>query len=208
MGGARQPHGRLGDEAERALGADEQVAQVIAGGVFYQIFVELQDFAAARDHGESRHPVTGHPVANHLDATGVGREVPSELARPRRGEIHRVEKAFLLGELLELTSDDPGLTVYGAIGRAEREDPVHGIEGDHDLAVGRDGAGAQTGATSGGHETHAMLVGEVHDGLHLLGGLGEDNGRGRGLVELRPVFAEVSSRFVVDQDLAWVDQGV
>ena len=74
---------RLHDEAERALGADEQMPQVVTGGVLDQAVVEIQHLAASGHHGESRDPIARHAVANDLDAAGVGRKIATELARAR-----------------------------------------------------------------------------------------------------------------------------
>ncbi|MOA05883.1 hypothetical protein D3C78_1254930 [compost metagenome] len=77
---ALQAHGRLDHEAQGAFGADEQLAQVVAGGVLDQVLVQLQQLTLAGDHFQPGHPVAGHAVANHLDSAGIGADIAANLA--------------------------------------------------------------------------------------------------------------------------------
>ncbi|MNN22234.1 hypothetical protein D3C81_1355850 [compost metagenome] len=78
--GAVQAHGRLDHKAQRALGTDEQLAQIVAGGVLDQVLVQFQQVALAGDHFQPGNPIAGHAVANDLDATGIGTDITADLA--------------------------------------------------------------------------------------------------------------------------------
>ncbi|MNZ63900.1 hypothetical protein D3C78_820550 [compost metagenome] len=203
-----QAHGGFDHEAQGAFGADEQLAQVVAGGVLDQVLVQLQQVAGAGDHLQAGHPVAGHAVANHLDPAGIGADVAANLAGAGGSEVHRVVQALFLGEVLQLLGDHARLADHGAVELVEAEDLVHVVEGHHHLAIGRHGCGGQAGTAAGGHQRHLVLVGPADDGLHLLDALGEDDGAGRGGEMLGPVLAVGLQGGGVGQYLAGFNQGL
>ncbi|MNQ74013.1 hypothetical protein D3C85_887610 [compost metagenome] len=205
---AIQAHGGLDHEAQGAFGADEQLAQVVAGGVLDQVAVQLEDLALAGDHLEAGDPVAGHAVADHLDATGVGADVAADLAGACRGEVHRVVEALLLGEVLQLLGDHAGLAARGAVEGVEVENLVHVVEGHDHFAVGGDGGGGQAGTAARGYQGDLALIGPAHDGLHFLDGLREDDGQRIGLELLGPVLAEGVQGRGIGEHLAGFDQGL
>ena len=73
------PHPRLGDHAERALGADEQLGQVVAGVVLAEPAQPVPDAAVGQHDLEAEHQLAGHAVAQHRGAAGVGGEVAADL---------------------------------------------------------------------------------------------------------------------------------
>ena len=167
---AGQFHGGFHHKTQGALGADEQVPEVVTGGVLDQALVQVQQLALAGDHFQAGDPVTGHAVADHLDAAGVGADVAADLAGAGGGEVHRVEQPFLFGEFLQLLGDDAGLHGNGTVEFVEFQDLVHTIEGHHQLAVGGHRPGGQAGAAPGWHQVQAVVVGDLHDLLHLVDG--------------------------------------
>ncbi len=187
LGPAGQLHGGLHHEAQGAFGADEQVAEVVAGGVLDQALVEVQQFTPAGDHLEAGDPVPGHAVADHLDATGVGVDVAADLAGAGGGEVHRVEQLLAVGEFLQLLGDHPRLHRDRPVVLVEVEHPVHPVERHHQLAVGGHRPGGQAGAAPGGHQVQAVLIGDLHDLLHFFGGFRQHHGAGRRRPDLGPV---------------------
>ena len=145
---ARQGHGRLHYHTQRALGADDQLAQVIAGIVLDQAAVEVEQFSGAGHKFEARHPVPGHTVANHLDAAGVGGNIAADLAGAAGGEVHRVEQALLFGKLLQLCGNHPCAAAHSAIDRVEVLDMVEAVQCQHQLTVAGNSPGAESGATA------------------------------------------------------------
>ncbi len=182
-----QAHGGLHHEPQGALRADEQVAQIVAGGVLDQPLVQVQQVAASGHHLEAGNPVPGHAVADHLDATGVGVDIAADLAGAGGGEIHRVEQALLLGEFLQLLGDQPGLHGDGPVVLVEVENLVHAVERHHQLAVGGHRRRRQAGAPAGRHQRQAVLIGDLDDLLDLLGGFRQHHGAGRRRPHLGPV---------------------
>ena len=70
-----QLQARRRDHPERALGADEQVAQVVAGVVLAQALEAVPHLALRRDHFEAQAQVARIAVAHHLRAACVGAQV-------------------------------------------------------------------------------------------------------------------------------------
>src|SRR5690606_25127571 len=128
---------------------DEQLAQVVTGGVLDQVTVQLEDVAGAGDHFHAGHPVAGHAVADHLDAAGVGADVAADLAGAGGGEVHRVVQAFLFGGQLQLFGDHAGLATGGAVEFVDLEDLVHVVEGHDHFTVGGHRRGGQAGTPAG-----------------------------------------------------------
>ena len=70
-------HGRR-DDAQRALGADEQVTQVIAGIVLAQPVQAMPDLAVGRHYLQSQAQLAHVAVAQHLHPAGVGGQVAAD----------------------------------------------------------------------------------------------------------------------------------
>ena len=175
------------------------MAEVVAGGVLDQALVQVQQFALAGDHFQAGDPVTGHAVADHLDAAGIGADVAADLAGAGGGEIHRVEQALLFGEFLQLLGDDAGLYGDGAVELVEIQDRVHAIEGHYQLAIGGDGAGGEAGAAPGRHQVQTMLVGDFDDLLHFVSGFRQGHGAGCRCPYLGPVDPVALRAFLVGE---------
>ena len=92
-----EPQRRLGDERERALGPDDQLGEVVAGGRLHELAAGADDLAG-RQHGlEAEHLVAGDAVLHRPHAAGVGGDVAAEagavLARDTRGRRARAARA-------------------------------------------------------------------------------------------------------------------
>ena len=162
-----QCEGGRADHAQGAFRADEELAQIVAAVVLDEAPAEFEQFARARHHRQTQHPVAGHAVAQHPDAAGVGGDVAADLARSRGREIHRVIQPGGLRRGLDLCRDRARFTGEGGVLGVHRADAAHAVEGNHQLAPGRHCAAAESGATATGHESDAFAVGELHDRLHL-----------------------------------------
>ena len=71
---------RLGDDAEGALGADEQMLQIIAGVVFAQAAEAAPDAAVGKHHFQTQNQIAGVAVAQHADTAGIGGEIAADAA--------------------------------------------------------------------------------------------------------------------------------
>ena len=69
-----QTERRLGDQAERAVGAGEQLAEVVAGDVLHDLAAGLGDGAVGPDHGDADEQVARRAVAEAQRACGAGRD--------------------------------------------------------------------------------------------------------------------------------------
>jgi hypothetical protein len=177
-GRATQPQRDLDDHAERALGADEQLTQVVAGVVLDQRAAEVE--ARARgDHGaQAEHPVAREPVAQDLHAAGVGRQAAADVRRTLGRVVDRVEQAVLGGDLVDALQGHAGLAAQGAGRRVDREHAVHLLEREDHLTAGRRRGAGEARAPAGRDDRRAVRGAGADDGLHLLDGPREHDRRG------------------------------
>ena len=79
-----QAQHRSSDDAERAFAADEQLLEVVAGVVLLHLVEHQEHRAIGKHHFEAENVLTGHAVADHPVAAGVGRfKPPPATALPR-----------------------------------------------------------------------------------------------------------------------------
>ena len=75
-----------GDDPERALRPDHQVAQVIAGIVLMQRAHQVHDLARGRHHLDPKAERARIAIAQHVRAARIGRQRPSQHRRAARAE--------------------------------------------------------------------------------------------------------------------------
>ena len=76
--GERQSH--FGDQAQRAFRANHEVAQIVAGGIFHQRIVEMQNLATSRDDFKTGHPLTDQTKTQNFNAARVGGDIAADVA--------------------------------------------------------------------------------------------------------------------------------
>lgn len=128
-------HGHFGDDAERAFRRHEQMTQVVAAGILHQPAIEPQHFATTIDHGESSDPLAGIAMTQHLDATGIGRDVTADAGAATRGEIDRILQAIAIGDALQRFQCHPRLHGQQAIDRIVGELCAHLFQTQHHLPL-------------------------------------------------------------------------
>ncbi len=80
LSGARQqPQPHRGDDPERALRADQQVLDVVAGDVLADPAAEPGQLARRERDLQAAHPGAGHAVLQRMRAAGVRRDVAADL---------------------------------------------------------------------------------------------------------------------------------
>ena len=109
LGRRPQLQHRLGDDAERAFGAHEQVLEVVAGIVLLERAQAVPDVAVGQHDLEAHHEVARVAVAQHLHAAGIGREIAADLAGALRAEAEREEAVMRRRRFLQGLQDAAGL---------------------------------------------------------------------------------------------------
>ena len=96
-----QPEHHAGDDAERALRADEHLRPVVAGVVLQHLVERAHHAPVGEHHLEAEHVAPRHAVAQHLVAAGVGGDVAADGAGAARAEVDAAEEAGLVGGRLD-----------------------------------------------------------------------------------------------------------
>ena len=107
-------------DAERALGADHQPGQVVAGDALGGPAARAGPRSPCRETTSSaQHVVAGHAVLDAAQAAGVGGDVAAD-GRPRRaGGVGRVPQAVLGGGRAQVVVDDARLHDGEPLGRVD-----------------------------------------------------------------------------------------
>ncbi len=172
-----QPERDLGDDAERALGADDQPGEVVAGDALGRLSAQPYQLAGAGDQFQAEHVIARHAVLDAADPAGVRGDVAAD-RRPRRaGRIRRVPEAVRGDRRPQVVVDDAGLDDGEPLGRVDAQDLVHPVEREHDTAVDGIRAARQPGARPAGDNRHAVTEACPYDGDNLGGRLGPDHRR-------------------------------
>ena len=107
LGHAVEPQLDLGDDAERAFGADEQARQVVAGARLARAAAGVNDAAVGGDDGQAEHVLAHRAVA---DGVGARRARRRHAADRRVGAgIDREEQAGALELGVQLLARDARL---------------------------------------------------------------------------------------------------
>ncbi len=93
---------RSGDDPERALGADEQVLEVVAGVVLAQLGEEIGDAPVGEHDLDAERQVARVAIGDDRDAAGVGGEIAADGGGSFRGERQREQPVDRLGRRLRL----------------------------------------------------------------------------------------------------------
>ena len=94
----------LGNDAQGALTANNQLLHAVAGRAFFQGRAQIHNLALRSDNLHSIDLITGYTVAHGLIATGIGRKVATDLAAFGAAGVTSIEKACFVGHLLNIHS--------------------------------------------------------------------------------------------------------
>lgn len=119
----QQRHG--GHDAERALGSDVQLLQVVAGVVLAQRAEHVQHGAVGKDDLEPENGAVQRAEAQQARAAGVGRHVAANVAAALGTQIERHGVAEAVNVLIKHLQNASALTDENAGDRVERQDTVH-----------------------------------------------------------------------------------
>ena len=107
LGDAVEPQRDLGDDAQRALGTDEQAGQVVAGGRFARPAGGPDDAPVGQHHGQRQHVLAHGAVAHRVGARGPGRRHAAQ--RGVGAGVDGKEKTHVAQVLVELLARHAGL---------------------------------------------------------------------------------------------------
>ena len=115
LGNAVQAQLDFGDDAERALGADEQPRQVVAGGGLADPPAGADQPAVGQRHGQAEHVLADGAVAHRVGAGGARRAHAADGAGRGAG-IDREEQALVAQMLVQLVAGDARLDAAVHVG--------------------------------------------------------------------------------------------
>ena len=75
-----------GDDAERAFGADEEIAQVVAGIVFFQLRQAVENTPVGQHHFQPERHLARHAIGERGGAAGIGGEIAADGAASFRAQ--------------------------------------------------------------------------------------------------------------------------
>ena len=155
LGNAAQFDRELGDDAERAFGADEQVRQVVAGRGFLRPRAGGDDLAVATHHFQCQHVVAHGAVAYRIRAR---RARGCHAAQRGVGAgIDRKEHALVAQMFVQRLAGDAGLDHAVQILGVDFQHLVHVAEIDADPAGGRVDLAFQRGSGAEGDHGHTKF---------------------------------------------------
>ena len=140
----------LGDDAQRAFGADEQPRQVVAGGGFAHPPAGADHPAVGQRHGQAHDVLPHRAVAHRVGAGGAGRAHAADGAG-RGAWIDREEQAQITQMLFSCFPRDAGLDAAIHVGLADLEDAGHPRQVQRDAAAHRRDMALERGAGAQGH---------------------------------------------------------
>jgi hypothetical protein len=193
----------LGDDAERALGADEPGDEVVAGDALGGAAAAAQHLAAHQRDLEAEDVLAGDAVLERARPAGVGRRVAADRAELERRRVRRIEHALGLDRLLQPAGDHAGLDDRHQVAGVDLLDPHHALGRQHDAAVHRQRAAAHAAARAARRDRHLALEADPQHGGGLLGGLDEHRALRREELRQRALVATV----VVEPLVAGADHG-
>ncbi len=162
-----EPDGNPDHDPQRALGADEQPGQVVAGDPFEGLVAGM-DEGPVREHDVERQDgVPGDAVLGAAQPAGVGGDVAADRGDPEAGRIRGVHQPVHGRGGVEVRVDDPGFDDGGLVLRVQVQDAVHPFQAQHDAALGGVGPAGDPGTGAPGHHGHAAGGARADRGLHV-----------------------------------------
>ena len=159
----------LGEDAQRALRADHQADEVVAGNVLDELAAELDDLAGGRDDLQAGDVTAGDAVLDGLAAAGVLGDVAADVAGLQAHRIAGEEQALVGDGLVDLVGDDARLDDDHQVRRVDLEDAVHAVAQQDDAAHDRHGPAGEPAAGAARRDGNRLAVGQLHDRGDLLG---------------------------------------
>ena len=147
-----------GDDAERAFGADEQLAEAVSGVVFAQAPEAVPDASIRQNDLQSKHLIARIAVAKGVVSSGVGGQNSANLRRAFRGHGQRQHAILSDGRFLRRLESNAGLDGHRQVHGVQFPDSVHPRKRQHKLSAVRAGRSADHHAGIAALGTIAMRL--------------------------------------------------
>ncbi len=169
---------RGGDHAERALGADEEIAQVVTGVVLAQPAQAVPDLAFGGDHLETEAQFARIAVAQHGGAAGIGRQIAPDGAGAFRREAERIEPAGRVCRLVHPGERDARVDRDRIVDRVECAHPGEPGQREHHRTARcvRGRTARQAGVAALWNDGHPVARAPAHHGGDVLDRVGLGDG--------------------------------
>ena len=172
-----------GDDAERSFGADENMAQVVAGIVLLQLAQEVHDAAIGQHHLDADNEFAGDAIGERAGAAGIGREIAADGAGAFRTERQREQTPSRFRRLLRPLQDDAGLDGDGVGRGIDLADFIESGQRQYQFAVERNLSADQSGIAALRHHRRFGFVGEFEDRRDFLRRAGAQHQRRTALIQ-------------------------
>ena len=174
-----QPQHRAGHDAKAALGADEQLLEIVACVVLDHLVHGRHDGAVGQHRFQTQHHVARHTVADDPVAAGVGRDVAAHGAATPGSQIEGIQQSFGVGSFLQVLQQYSGLHHGGSVDRVYGLNAIHAFHGQHQFVRRRQSALYQPRQPAMGHHRLARGMAGLKNQRDLLGAARTHDGPGR-----------------------------
>ena len=162
-GAGRQLQRGGGDHAQRALGPDQKVAQVVAGIVLAQAFQPVPDLAVRQHRFQPQHLIAGIAVAQRVHAARIGGQQAADPRRAFGGERKRKEPVGLGRGGVHIGKDRACLDNGGVFLGVDGPDRRHALQRQDQVRRGGHLTGDQSRAAAIGDEAHPTGIAGADD---------------------------------------------
>ena len=162
-------------KTERALGADEQVAQVVAGIVFAQTAHAIPDVSAWQHDFEAEGEFACISIAQDLRAAGVRTQVAADRGAALGSQRQRKQPAGAVCRLLHVVQHAAGFDGKGAVDGVDFAHTMQALQRQHD-GIARCIGGRAThepGVAALRNDRGVMFSARANDRRHFAGRCGE-----------------------------------
>ena len=174
FGNAVETQGDLGNHAQRALGADEQAGEVVAGRGLARPLRRPDDPAVGGDHGEAEHVLAHGAVAHRVGPARPGRCHAAD--RGVGARIDREKQAGIAQIFVELLARHAGLDAAVQVLGVDLQHRVHARQVDAQAAVERRDMAFERCAGAEGDDRHPVFGADLDRLSDLLGRFGVEHG--------------------------------
>ena len=173
-----QAHRDLGDDAEHALGADDDASQVVTRSIWGDA-AGVDDLSIGQHHLKPQDVVAGQPIEQAVRPAGVLGDVAADRGHRLAGWIRCIVQPERCNSSGQVDVDDAGLNDGVAIFGVDLQDATQARQADHQTALNGHRATGQAGSGAACHNWHACLRSQLNQVNHLVCGAWQHHHIGR-----------------------------